>query len=330
MKFFRIYKFACVLFVLILGEHAVSQTSQQGIPTQKIDEDYPEKFLRYEPYVNVVPESKREIPKPPEKIAPLVSDKKNKNEVVDADWLIKNYKLIEKRAFDNPTKENAQALAYIKRLIFDKSQRFEEAVSKVVREDPYLNENNRIPYASSGSASIRRANMLAQREALRELSKIGGLIVFTDGQCRFCSMQIPVLEMLKNEYGLESLVISLDGKRPEGYKGVLTKDNGLYKRLDLRLVPSLVYVAHPKAYRESDPNRYLIISQGYNVEDELTTLIAYAGFSENLLSAKTREDLSVWQRGVATSDDLKDLRLDANDPLSIKRNVEPLLKRQYR
>jgi conjugal transfer pilus assembly protein TraF len=211
----------------------------------------------------------------------------------------------------------------------DKASRFGDQHMKVVNQDPMLNENNRIPYASSGSQAITSAQYTAQEAAVKELSKIGGLIAFVDSKCRFCAMQLPVLEMMRANHGLETLVVSIDGKRPGNYKGPLVTDNGLYKKLDLMLTPSVVFVPKPKAYAESDPNTYLIISQGFYAADQMTKMIAYAGHDKQLLSANTMKELDVWQRGIASTQDLQNLELDINDPKSFKEKLRPILAKQY-
>lgn len=156
-----------------------------------LDDSYGDAFLNYQPYV--VPEKKKEIPPP----APKASAKPTppapaKEQKVDVEFLRKNYELLEEKAVNDPTTDNVKAYLYVKRITMDKAQRFSEKVTEVTNEDPLLNENNRVPYASTGAQAIRNANKLAEGEAVRELSKVGGLVVFVDGACRFCAMQMPV------------------------------------------------------------------------------------------------------------------------------------------
>jgi conjugal transfer pilus assembly protein TraF len=143
-------------------------------------------------------------------------------------------------------------------------------------------------------------------------------------------MELPVLDMLKRGYNVEYLVISLDGTRPKGFKGSVMPDNGLFHKLGLKLTPSIVFVPHPRAYSgTADPNEYLIVSQGYYAEDELIKQIAFAGHDTQLLSADVMRDLNVWDRGVASTQDLNHLRLDPNNPGSFKQILQPYLLKQY-
>jgi conjugal transfer pilus assembly protein TraF len=293
----------------------------------RTDDAYGDAFLHYQPYVIKDKEPKPAPVRPP---AAAQTPAKKDNQKVDVEWLRQNYKLLEERAIDDPTDDNVSAYLYVKRVVMDKSQRFSDKVTEVTNADPLLNENNRIPYASAGAQSVMAANRLAQEQAARELAAVGGLVVFVDGKCRFCSMQMPVIKALRAEFGMEALVISLDGTRPRGYDGPLVRDNGLYRKLDLKLTPSVVYVHRPHAYAGGrDENEYRVVAQGFYAQSELVKQIAYAGHKTRLLSAGTMRDLSVWDRGVASTADLGALRLNAQDPATIRRRLQPLLEKQY-
>jgi len=310
---------------------ANAQNDTTPIAPVKLDDGYGEAFLNYRPYI--IPEKKQEPEKQKAQVTPPPREVKppEGKEKVTVEWLRKNYKLLEERSIDNPTETNVSAYLYAKRIVMDKAQRFSEVVAKVNNEDPLLNENNRVPYASSGAQSIRNANYLAQQEAVRELSKQGGVVIFVDGSCRFCAVQLPVLTAIKNNYGMEFLVVSIDGAKPKGFYGQTVTDNGLYQKLGLKLTPSVVYVPKPKGYAgDIDPNRYLIVSQGFYAQDELVKQIAYAGHSTQLLTKDTMRDLDVWDRGVASKEDLSTLKLDPNKPETFKQTLQPLLLKQYK
>lgn len=295
----------------------------------QLDEAYGDAFSNYRPYITT-PKKKQPDPQPPVAAKPPNQEPKGEQKV-DVEWLIKNFPILEKRAINDPSDVNISAYLYAKRIILDKGQRFEEAHMAMINADPLLNENNRVPYASTGALTIRNADYLGQQQAAREMGKVGGLVAFVDGTCRFCAQQMPILNMLKNNFGVETLVVSIDGRRPKGYGGPLAIDNGLYKKLQLKLTPAVVYVPRPKSYKgEMDPNEYLIISQGFYAADELTKLLAYAGHNRKILSEDTMRDLSVWSRGVASTQDLGSLTLDPNNPASFKEKLQPILQKQYK
>lgn len=317
------------LFLLVCITSTVNAQNETPPSTVRLDEGYGNAFLNYKPYI--IPEKKPE----PEKQKPQAKDvprprKPEGKEQVTVEWLRKNYILLEERAINTPTEANVSAYLYAKRITMDKAQRFAEVVTKVNNEDPVLNENNRVPYASSGAQSIRNADYLAQQQAVRELGQQGGLVIFVDGSCRFCAVQLPVLEAIKNNYGMEFLVVTIDGAKPKGFRGQVVTDNGLYHKLGLKLTPTVVYIPKPKGYaNDNDPNRYLIVAQGFYAQDELVKQMAFAGHNTQLLTKDTMRDLNVWNRGVASTEDLSTLKLDPNKPETFKQTLQPLLLKQY-
>ena len=315
---------------LALGAVAL-HAAAQAVATAPHGDAYGDAFLDYRPYVvPAAPEAASMPPPARAAAAPQPAAPKAGPQQVNVAFLRKVYPMLEERAINDPTDENIAAYMYTKRIILDKAQRFSQGIGRVLRQDPLLDENNRVPYASTGALSVRNADYLAQQKAVEELARIGGLVAFVDSTCRFCAMQLPVLDMMKRAHNIEYLVVSLDGSRPKGFKGPLVPDNGLFRKLGLKLTPSIVFVPRPRAYvGAADPNQYLIVAQGFYALDELVKQVAFAGHDTKLLSADVMRDLNVWDRGVATSDDLKSLRLDPNKPGSFKEILQPYLLKQY-
>ncbi|RQQ88674.1 conjugal transfer protein [Burkholderia stagnalis] len=307
------------------------QAAAQAPATAPLGDAYGDAFLDYRPYVvPAAPEPASMTSPARAAAAPQPAAPKTGPQKVDVAFLRKVYPMLEERAINDPTDENVAAYMYTKRIILDKAQRFSQGIGRVLRQDPLLDENNRVPYASTGALSVRNADYLAQQKAVEELARIGGLVAFVDSTCRFCAMQLPVLDMMKRAHNIEYLVVSLDGSRPKGFKGPLVPDNGLFRKLGLKLTPSIVFVPRPRAYvGPADPNQYLVVAQGFYALDELVKQVAFAGHDTKLLSADVMRDLNVWDRGVATNDDLKGLRLDPNKPGSFKEILQPYLLKQY-
>lgn len=291
----------------------------------RTDDAYGDAFVHYQPYVIKGKDAKRL-----DAYVSTPAAARQGEQSVTVKWLQENYKMLEERAIDDPTDDNVAAYLYVRRVAMDKSQRFSRKVIEVTNADPLLNENNRIPYASAGAQSIRSASRAAQDQAARELAAVGGLVIFVDGSCRFCAMQMPIVNALWTQYRMEALVVSLDGRRPRGYQGPIVRDNGLYRKLDLKLTPSIVYIPHPRSYQDGkDGNQYRVIAQGFYAQDELVKQLAYAGHATGLLAPATMRDLAVWERGVTSTEDLGTLQLNANDPAAIRRKLQPLLEKQY-
>jgi conjugal transfer pilus assembly protein TraF len=316
-----------VALVALLAVSAAASAEERSV---RLDDGYGDAFVHYHPY-RLPDKPKPAASAPPIVAAPAAAASEAPGPTkVNVAWLRKYLPILQERAMDDPTPDNLAAEMYAQRIAMDKSQRYAEARVRVVHEDPLLDENNRVPYASVGAQAIRNANLDAQQQAVRELAGQGGLLIFVDGQCRFCAMQMPVASAVHRQFGLESLVVSLDGTAPKGYTGQVLKDNGLFHKLSLRLTPSIVFVPKPRGYAQGqDPNTYLVVAQGYYAVDELVKQIAYAGHTTRLLSAKTMAELNVWDRGVASTEDLARLKLDPNDPRAIRQTLQPLLLKQY-
>jgi conjugal transfer pilus assembly protein TraF len=297
-----------------------------GLPqAQELLDNYGEAFLDYQPLV-AKPKNPPPPPAPSKSVKPAATPTAAPvTKGVSIAWLRENYSKLEERAIDNPTEENMEAYLYARRILLDKSQQFAVRAMEVTNANPVLNENSRVPYASLGAQSVRNADFRAQGKAVEHMAKTGGLIVFVDGSCRFCAMQLPIISMLKENYKLEALVVSIDGTVPKDYKGDFVKDTGLFRRLELKLTPSIVFINKPRGYGSDDPNLYQIVSQGFYAFDELTKQISFAGYKSNLLTAEIAKDLNVWSRGVLATNDINSLSLDPNDPASIRKQVAPLL-----
>lgn len=315
------------------GSHDVGSQSQGGRgqdeTTVDLREDYAEHFLRYEPFQSRLKPEPASAPRAtaptPATQAPAASGASK----VTVEWLRENYPLLEQRAMDDPSPVNVRAAAYVKRIVLDKASRYANAMQQAVLADPLLNENSRVPYASMGAAAIRTADLRAQASAVRELSKAGGLLVFVDSQCRFCKAQPPILDHLRHEYGLEYLLVTIDGAPIAGSAATVVRDTGVFAKLGLKLTPSMVFVPKPSGYQGKDPNTYLVVSQGFYAADELTKQIAFAGYQKHLLADATMRDLAVWDRGILETTDLATLRLDPSKPETIPQKIEPLLMKRY-
>ena len=300
-------------------------------PSQKLGEDYNDFFINYVPRQLAAPEKK--TPPPAKIVATPEASRAPAQKAptkVDVEWLQKNYAVLYKKAVDDPSEVNVRALAYVQKVVVDKADRFQRIWKQVTDADPFINENTSTPLAGAGALAVRNANYRAQSAAVIELSKFAGMVVFVDGVCRFCAMQMPPIKMLKEEFGIDALVVSLDGQRPPGYTGPIQKDNGLYRKLGLKVTPSVALVPNPKPFVDGqDPNTYLVVAQGFYSADSLAKQLAYAGHRAKLLSPQVSRDLSVWDYGVTTAEDLKSLHLEVDKPETIPGALQPLMMKQF-
>jgi conjugal transfer pilus assembly protein TraF len=295
-----------------------------------------EEFQNYVPYKPKMP-PKKEVTQPVQKIPPTKEQTKDEIKPLK-EWTPKELgQLWEKgrdKAVMDPSDANVREYMYTQDIILDIATRYSEKQMEIVKNDPFLNQSNRISISNSGEVDAKRLQDKAINVAVDEMAKKGGLLVFVESTCTFCSHQLPILEGLKNSlnpyHPMEYLVISIDAKGPNGWKNFVP-DNGLFKRLNLTITPSIVYVPNPSPYKDGrDNNKYIVVSQG-EIEhlDALTRRIAEVGIKAHIVSKETMKDFDIWNRGVATSKDLGDLKLNSKTLHNIPTQVQEIKRNSF-
>lgn len=233
-------------------------------------------------------------------------------------WLRSNMPILLDRAIDNPTQENVEAYEYAKRVMLDKSQRYAEKTRDVVSNDPFLDENNRVPFATFAKKAFLTKRQSDVGAALKYLSEKVGLWLFFDSTCNFCHLQARQILELQKTYGFHTRFISMNGKGmpmlPEYYI-----NHGQAKALGLTMTPTTVMVV--------PPNGYYIISQGAMAMDQLQERIMVAADSRGLLPKEMKDSLDAFDKGVLTAEDTKDIESD--DPKVWVAKLKEKLKGRY-
>ncbi len=264
---------------------------------------------------------------PPEEKAPAVvlADKPThtkaetaKKEPFSVEWLRENMPKLLDAAVNNPTKENVEAYFYAQRVAMDKSQRYAEQARQVVANDPFLDENNRVPIASYTKPFFLRETQEAKDVALKHIASVGGLWVFFDSKCKFCQPQANSVAELSKKYGILTNFISMDGK---GLPNIaqFSRDKGHAKQLKLKITPTTVLVV--------PPNNFYIVSQGMMAQDQLADRILLAAESNSLLPKDISTRLNAYDRGVLTNEDTQDGRSD--DPKQWVQKLKDRLQSRY-
>lgn len=264
---------------------------------------------------------------PPEEKAPAVvpADKPThtkaetaKKEPFSVEWLRENMPKLLDAAVNNPTKENVEAYFYAQRVAMDKSQRYAEQARQVVANDPFLDENNRVPIASYTKPFFLRETQEAKDVALKHIASVGGLWVFFDSKCKFCQPQANSVAELSKKYGILTNFISMDGK---GLPNIaqFSRDKGHAKQLKLKITPTTVLVV--------PPNNFYIVSQGMMAQDQLADRILLAAESNALLLRDISAKLNAYDRGVLTNEDTQDGRSD--DPKQWVQKLKDRLQSRY-
>lgn len=216
-------------------------------------------------------------------------------DVFSVQWLREQMPVLLDQAIDNPTKENIERYEYAKRITLDKAQTYAERTRDVVINDPFLDENNRVPLATFAKTALFNSQTNELDKALTYLSGKAGIWMFFDSSCDFCHTQVGSIQKLHDEYGFETMYISVDGQgMPMLEEWYL--DEGQAKGLGLSITPTTALVV--------PPNQVFVISQGAMAYDQLQERILLAANSNELLPEEYQKGLHVFNQGLITADEL--------------------------
>jgi conjugal transfer pilus assembly protein TraF len=305
------------LFILIFATFlsAASICAAEDTYYQKNTEGW---FFYKDPLAKPSAPKEEPLPAPAKTEAPAPTVKKP--EPFSVEWMKQKVEILRNNAIANPTEENTRAYMYAQRLVLDMSQNFAEAGSKVVENDPYLNENFRSPTASA----LRRGalwQVAKAREAIaRDVAGKAGLWFFFESSCAFCNMQFPIVKDFAKEYGYHVKFISLDGKALPGMsKAEFVTDYGkkTFQALGLKLTPAVV-LAVP-------PDKMLVVAHGAMPQDELEKKIVQAAIDKEIADKSLSDLAQLEKRGLITATDIADLKKtmgDTDDPQELVRMMQ--------
>ncbi len=264
------------------------------------------------------------LPPPSPPFAPKQAEEEREKEpekppVFSVEWLRDNLPKLLDIAIDNPTDENVAAYMYAQRVMMDKSSNFASQVQHVVLSDPMLDENNRFPFATAMRSNVLKMQNEAQKEALKYLATIGGVWFFFDSKCQYCIMQQATIKHLVDDYGFIVKNISLDGAGLPGMTDFVI-DSGQARTLSLQLTPAIV-LAVP-------PDHLFILSQGLLSFEGIDSRILLAAEKEDLLSEELKRRINPSERGVLSTEDLKDAPKGDN-PAELVNYLKEHLKAKY-
>lgn len=234
-------------------------------------------------------------------------------EVFSALWLKENMPKLLFEAIDNPTKENIERYEYAKRIMLDKSQTYAEKTRDVVINDPFLDENNRVPLATFAKTALFNSQTKELEKALKYLSQKVGIWMFFDSTCEFCYTQVGSIQKLEEEYGFNTMYISVDGGGMPMLKEWYV-DEGQAKSLGLTITPTTAVVV--------PPNKVFIISQGAMAYDQLQERILLSANSNNLLPTEYQKGLHVFNKGLLTEDELSEVDGEVDWLSALKKRLE--------
>lgn len=244
------------------------------------------------------------VPKKPEEkklVAPAPAAAPAQSDVVppmSTRWLRENMPKLLDKAIDDPTPENVANYMYAQRVILDKSQNFSTAVKQVVSTDPFLDENNRVPFSQFAQVAQMRDITAARKEILDHLAGEVGLWVFVDTPDKCSACESYVSNVLVGNSGVDGLAVKHNFHFKKIY--VNTPEGRLAaERLNLTITPTTVMVA--------PPDKYFLVSQGLMAQDQLIDRLVVTGRAYNLLPRDLIEKANPYERGILQNSDLNDL-----------------------
>ena len=152
-------------------------------------------------------------------------------------------------AIMNPTQENMYAYLSANQYVMDKSAYFTDMWRRTVWQNPEIDYNVRSPQANFAQVALKDSKNMQSDALMARLSKTHGIVFFFRSDCEFCHMQAPIVRMLKDQYQIEVLPVSLDGRGIKEFPQV-RPDNGISMVLSrgrgIDTVPAMFLVSRDK------------------------------------------------------------------------------------
>lgn len=295
---------SAVLIFLGVFSSGVAMAQEQDEEKEKFFEGSSDGWHWYEdPPAEIVEEEE----KPKESVEAAGSSAKGP-EPLSTEWLREMLPKFRDTAIDNPTEENVAAYYYVQRIVMDKAQVFSDVAKTVVENDPLLDENLRLPFASAAKVSVLKEANVAKKEIINGLSEKAALWVFYDDTCSYCEQQIAPLNKFAEEHDIKVELIHKQG----GTVGGLSKkiDNrkaaGQFETIGINFTPSVVMV-YP-------PNDLWIISQGFTSYTQLVDRVIAAGNRFGIIDESDYRRAVPTSNGVLRADRLEHEEVDWENP----------------
>ncbi len=142
------------------------------------------------------------------------------------------------------TPENVYNYLRLQKVAIKRSEKFMNVAAYVAMTHPDVMFNS-IPETKLEAEQTRIARLNYRRQKLREVSRGYGVVFFYKPNCKYCQMEIPVLDALAQEYGFEVRGINISQNPNLAYK------------FNIRVTPSLILVS------KRNPKKYMLISEGF-------------------------------------------------------------------
>jgi conjugal transfer pilus assembly protein TraF len=277
-------------------------------------------WYKQDPEAEVVVPPKPEPPKPPPKTEPEKPPKTAKPEPapMSVEWLQANMPKLLNLAVNNPTKENVANYMYAQRVILDKSQTFSEVARDVVSLDPFLDENNRVPFATYARTMFDRGVMDGEDDVMRHMATTSGIWVFVD-EPRFCGAC--------KDY-VDKVLVGVEKPKPMGFASRFNfplkvvnvrspEGRAAARRLNLKITPTTVLAVPPTSL--------YVVSQGLMAENALKEKIIISARSGGHIPAELLSKARPYSKGVLSTSEIQQGLKDSQDPAEVMKNFRDRL-----
>ncbi|WP_282109298.1 conjugal transfer protein TraF [Shewanella algicola] len=191
---------------------------------------------------------------------------------IDVEWLKKNLPNLQAKAISNPTTENLGAFYAAQRLMLDYSSQFANKSSEFFRKEAsWLSEDHRRPTDSFMLNRFKSDVLKAQRPVIEKVASQAGIWFFFSSTCPYCLKQLPLVQFLSREYGMNVLYVSLDGGSIPGIpddKVVIDYNGQASKEFNVTVTPTTFLVSN-------DASKFELLSNGVSalpkIQDALVT-----------------------------------------------------------
>jgi conjugal transfer pilus assembly protein TraF len=240
-------------------------------------------------------------------------------------WVRAKLPILQENAINNPTDENVRAYKYVERIMLDLSTNYGKAVSRVVANDPALNEEARFPIASAARASALLRIDKARKEIIKDLASKAGLWMFFDSRCDFCAAQYETVKEVARKNNFTVRYISIDGKGLPGMKTFLNDPGGVKaKQMGVKITPAVALVIPPLDIA--------IVAHGAMAQPQLEQKIVTAAIEMKATPQALIDIANLQERGILTPKDMTDLRTampDTDDPKELVRVINAAVGKAF-
>ena len=225
-------------------------------------------FMYYQP--DGAPTRKRvEEPKKDQ----VVIGKRRLEDITEHDDLKREREARLQIAIMSPTPENMKLYQEANNFMLKKSAMFADMWRRSLWDNPELDYNSRSPSANFASTAIKLERDAQRKQVVASLASEFGIVFFARSDCPYCKLQAPVLKMLQQQYGVEVLAVTLDGRPVEGFPEA-KPDNGISFRVTdgrgVSIVPTMFLVSRA---RSGEPPQARSLVSGVLALDEIVERI---------------------------------------------------------